>query len=599
MKLVVVYGEPHRREWLLSETEPVTLGRRAPGWKPAVDLSPDRYVSRRHALLWAEGGRWWMLDQNSRNGTAVADRPIAREGPVPVEPGIPVRVGHTTLVLVPRNWYRVPVGELVLEFSVAPAVSYALVHCGAPLMVGLLVRNPSAEQSRPLEVGFTVPGCAVSDRLAVPALAPGEILQLPAPDFRWALPALEAQVERGRASLQAMAAGEPVRHEPNEFSLLAFNEWSCAPEHRATLAAFALPNHPLVVRLAHAARQDPGLPGVQTASDALESIYRLLAEHWDLAYAQEAPSFEGTGQKIRLPHEVFLDPGQRRGQATCLDLALVVAGCLEHLGWQPALALVEVGACWHALVGCYASGGYGEPLLGEAALLPEAQVDPTGCMGPAGARIPYALAAYKAGEYLQASRLMFGLDLAACRVHGITPLPFAGEPPWSEEVVAAVAAARDHAARWGEGRPGLVHLMMALLSRPDGLAARVFSSLGVSAPEAVATWQLHLGPVTAAAGKDAGGRDAATAALTPSRHHDQALAAARALAKRHGSPLVEAEHVLASVLEVQSVALTAALGTVGLDRRRVLAAVGMLAPGPEPKAPWWPSHSRFGGGGSS
>ena len=67
----------------------------------------------------------------------------------------------------------------------------------------------------------------------------------------------------------------------------------------------------------------------------------MAARH--VRYINPPPSFEGTGQKIRSPHEVLVE---RWG--TCLDLATTYAAALEHAGLHPVLSAASTA---HAFSG--------------------------------------------------------------------------------------------------------------------------------------------------------------------------------------------------------------------------------------------------------
>jgi pSer/pThr/pTyr-binding forkhead associated (FHA) protein len=56
---------------------------------------PDRTISRFHAEVRLEAGRWVLLDLNSQNGTWVETRRVDR---VELRSGVPVRVGPFRLV---------------------------------------------------------------------------------------------------------------------------------------------------------------------------------------------------------------------------------------------------------------------------------------------------------------------------------------------------------------------------------------------------------------------------------------------------------------------------------------------------------------------
>ena len=72
---------------------PVLIGR-APD---STLVLTDDYASNRHARISLQDGIWVVEDLGSTNGTYVGQRKL--EGPVPLEPGIGVRIGKTVLEL--------------------------------------------------------------------------------------------------------------------------------------------------------------------------------------------------------------------------------------------------------------------------------------------------------------------------------------------------------------------------------------------------------------------------------------------------------------------------------------------------------------------
>jgi sigma-B regulation protein RsbU (phosphoserine phosphatase) len=66
------------------------------GRTEAADVAlADASVSRRHARLFWQDGRWLVEDLGSRNGTFLNSKPI--KGPLPLTPGDRIRIGDTTL----------------------------------------------------------------------------------------------------------------------------------------------------------------------------------------------------------------------------------------------------------------------------------------------------------------------------------------------------------------------------------------------------------------------------------------------------------------------------------------------------------------------
>jgi hypothetical protein len=135
--------------------------------------------------------------------------------------------------------------------------------------------------------------------------------------------------------------------------ILAFDQWSGITVLPEMLSAFVTPNHPAL------------LPTLKRASSILEqwtgnaaldeyqsrnpnrirqqmaAVYTAIAEQ-NIVYSTIPASFEGYGQRIRLPDAVL---AQKIG--TCLDMALLYTSCLEAIGIH-SLIIVMRG---HAFAG--------------------------------------------------------------------------------------------------------------------------------------------------------------------------------------------------------------------------------------------------------
>lgn len=91
-KLVVVQGE--RTGTVIDLTGvPITIGRA----NDATLVVTDDYASSRHARLFAQDGQWIVEDLGSTNGTYLGRTKVSR--PMPVPPGVPVRIGKTVIEL--------------------------------------------------------------------------------------------------------------------------------------------------------------------------------------------------------------------------------------------------------------------------------------------------------------------------------------------------------------------------------------------------------------------------------------------------------------------------------------------------------------------
>ncbi|CAB5721919.1 putative DNA helicase [Delftia tsuruhatensis] len=144
-----------------------------------------------------------------------------------------------------------------------------------------------------------------------------------------------------------------ARHE-HPVELLARNQWGGLGHLPEMVAAFVQPNDPAVDRLLKAAAQALQASGRPGAIDGYEQgperAWELASGLWTavlqqkLHYALPPASFEHAGQKIRSTGQV-LDAGL----ATCLDLALLFASCLEQAHLHPLLLFTR----GHAFVGLW------------------------------------------------------------------------------------------------------------------------------------------------------------------------------------------------------------------------------------------------------
>jgi hypothetical protein len=93
-RLVVTEG-PLSGTSLDLAASPILLGRA----QEATLVLEDDYASGRHARLFPQGSRWFIEDLGSTNGTYLGGTQLTRA--LPVEPGVPIRIGKTVIELRP------------------------------------------------------------------------------------------------------------------------------------------------------------------------------------------------------------------------------------------------------------------------------------------------------------------------------------------------------------------------------------------------------------------------------------------------------------------------------------------------------------------
>jgi len=189
---------------------------------------------------------------------------------------------------------------------------------------------------------------------------------------------LSEEVRVGLTSTLSRALRESVRttvfvrvaHRDDEryrstfgISLLAVDEWIDDDDLGGSfLPSFVLPRDPIVPKvlgraqgylMAIADDVAQGFDGYQSVeafpedpSGALEpqvrAVWYALQHDYALRYINPPPTFSESSQRLRTPSEVLTD-----GRGTCIDLALLIAACLELIGLHPVLFLLT----GHAFVG--------------------------------------------------------------------------------------------------------------------------------------------------------------------------------------------------------------------------------------------------------
>lgn len=249
-------------------------------------------------------------------------------------------------------------GGIQVQILADPTVSYASYQNNVPLLRSLSITNSADQPLRDVEVAVHCePGFAEAVRLKFERLDPNETRRFDALDlkFRHQYLAELNEAERGRVIVQVNSAGAELARADYAVDVLAYDQWAGARALPELLAAFSLPNNPAVDRLIFQAGELLAKAGSGRSMNGYQSknredvwaqvsaIYSALGAA-GLHYSEPPASFTSDGQKIRTPDRVFSG-----GIATCMDLAMLLASCLEQAGLNPVV-LIKKG---HAWVGCW------------------------------------------------------------------------------------------------------------------------------------------------------------------------------------------------------------------------------------------------------
>ncbi len=247
---------------------------------------------------------------------------------------------------------------LAVEFTADTVTGYAAMQNDVPVVRAITLVNTGATALANVDIAIACrPAFAAGRQLRFERLEPGERRTIApvdlAPDHAW-LGNLD-EAERAAVTLTAIADGHAPIDAAHGVEVLAYDQWAGTRALPELLAAFCMPNSRVVDRLVAAAsallREAPGTPSMNGyQSRNREKVWQqvsalhgaVLAQ--DLHYANPPASFGTDGQKIRTPERIA-----DTKLATCLDLAMLFASCLEQAGLHPVVLLKEA----HAWVGVW------------------------------------------------------------------------------------------------------------------------------------------------------------------------------------------------------------------------------------------------------
>lgn len=379
-----------------------------------------------------------------------------------------------------------PRERLRVRASARPLINYSLLHNGQSPLAGLVIERTRVEGAvHDIEVGVELDAgdrhtCHYRARFDLPAdrqalvLTDEVVLPLTSTLIR-------TQSERIQSSLRltVRCEGETVTEQTFRVGLAPVDEWQDG-EHAEWrwLPSFVLPRDPAVARIVDSAHailcalsDDPaaGFDGYQGVDEAgaddearygcvdrqVRALWYAVLDRHALAYINPPPSYGVSTQRLRTPSQLL---AERRG--TCIDLALLLAACLEYVGISPVLFLLA----GHAFAGYWRSegvyagfrtlqAGRGEPLATDR---PDsgprsALANPKGVIGQGQQRevqqhialghlVPLETtwltargsfdAAVEEGRHnVRAADYQALIDVRLSRDLGITPLPLLGAAP--------------------------------------------------------------------------------------------------------------------------------------------------------------------------
>lgn len=332
----------------------------------------DRQVLKAFDEAQAE---WASQSPAESTGVVLWSRVSLLDDPAPADESATVAAGETTAeAAVTTAVIERPatVADLRLHVSLiedrAPtgtrspgtSLNYSLLHNDRTPFKTFFVekplpgRLPHLQVEVALEVGDELCRCRFSEELpagtASIELAPRIRLPLVAGLLRHCTESL-----RTNLYIRASCGDRLLRESSERVTVLPADEWRDDGEDHRWLPSFVLPRDPAVLKVIDAAQRylrtllddcAAGFDGYQrlatddaNAADVVDAqvqaIWAALQHDLPVNYINPPPSYTSQSQRLRSPSEIF-----RGRAATCIDLALLFASCLEFVGIYPVVFLV-------------------------------------------------------------------------------------------------------------------------------------------------------------------------------------------------------------------------------------------------------------------
>ena len=237
-------------------------------------------------------------------------------------------------------------------------VSFAMQQNHVPFVRQLTIKNCSDREMKNIKIGISSdPDIVDIWKTELKSLMPDQEHSFSTIDLRLSASKLFELTERINGTLEIVVSDESgvLAEEKQNLSFLSYDEWSGANTFPEFLAAFITPNHPYIIEIIKKAGAlllewtgSPSFTGYQSKNPnnvkkQMAAIYGALQQE-NIAYCMPPASFEDYGQKVRLSGTI-----KEQKLGTCLDLALLYAGCLEAAGLHSMVAIIK----GHAFTGCW------------------------------------------------------------------------------------------------------------------------------------------------------------------------------------------------------------------------------------------------------
>jgi hypothetical protein len=256
----------------------------------------------------------------------------------------------------------IAIDELIqVDLDVEPQVNYSLLHNNRNLLSKLTLTKLT--KGRLEDITVHVELCVGAEsypyRYTVEVMDADELQLALASEVKIPLTANLPRALRERVQstvyVKVTLGGRTACEQTKRITLIPVDEWLDDTVNNPWLPSFVLPRDPGILKIINASRRyligiidDPaaGFDGYQEAAagvdDQVQAIWTALVNEYRLQYINPPPAYSKTTQRLRTPTEIL-----KSNTGTCIDLALLLASCLEYIGIYPVIVLLT----GHAFVG--------------------------------------------------------------------------------------------------------------------------------------------------------------------------------------------------------------------------------------------------------
>jgi hypothetical protein len=257
-----------------------------------------------------------------------------------------------------------PITERIhVDLEIDDTVNYSLLHNNRELLNTLTLTKLVDEEVRDIAVkvelfvgAASYPYRYTHSALDKEPLALATKVKIPLTE---SLPRSLRERVQSTVYVKVTCENQTVFEDTKRVTLIPVDEWLDDTEKNPWLPSFVLPRDPVILGIIQASRRyligimdDPaaGFDGYQESASAVDkqvqAIWTALVSEYRLQYINPPPAYAVQTQRLRTPTEIV-----RSNSGTCIDLALLLASCLEYIGVFPVVVLLVD----HAFVGYWRS----------------------------------------------------------------------------------------------------------------------------------------------------------------------------------------------------------------------------------------------------